>query len=237
MDVTLTWFCRYAEAFVKLEEILKKENFTEINAMLVGPGLYGLMHLSKPNNKKYSWEHVELAAVLERTAKQWNIVVADKSEKVCEAVKQQAEFPVHKNHLESRLQKQYFESITETLGITGNSRAAALLEEPYLAKLPEHMRDRISVAQGDITKPEKFKDSYRKFNLVICHNVIPHIYSRSVEEGKAAKETLAGLLVPGGILSFGSYQEWQLSMDNHWKKQWSINWPLGNAIIVYKKKE
>lgn len=68
------------------------------NALVVGAGLsQGPYNYGLPcdwSQKEYSWEYLEVAAVLMRLGKPWKLTVVDKSPEVCEAVRKQERVPV-----------------------------------------------------------------------------------------------------------------------------------------------
>jgi len=225
MGSGLTWFARHSKAYLRLEEILSDKIDDNINALVVGAGFdYASSQpwsLGKYPFGKYSWEPVEVEIRLEGLGKTSSLMVVDISEEVCEALKKQDElvlpdeisgipegeqyiknFLEHLNDVQELDMELLSRQLSEEIGFGHFYTFPKDLIRIYRGKIPEKIRQKINVVQGDIADREQWIDHIGKFNFISCHQVLYQI-----EGGQeAAMAILRDLLTPRGILSYSGSQ-------------------------------
>ena len=197
---TQTNFGRNKEKLSCLEEAITGAGFDEHRALIIGAGLNVLPYtrwlesaILKNNpelQRPYSWEMIELAAILEKQAKPWTITVVDNSSEVCTAVNQQAIVLVDDFYsLNDPAMTDYARKFLASVGIRGNDDTKmeainkALESRKVVNRLsifkrveiPSHVRDRIQVIQGSMVNLSKSLPT--AYNVAICLNVMMHIPS------------------------------------------------------------
>ena len=211
-----THFGRHSETYMKLEEILRKEEQGKINAMLIGAGWAKPSPIREWNRPPphYSWEYVELAIILDNIRKPWHFIrkpwhltVADYSAEICEEADAQRELIIDNHHLineeEHKDFKKTLKRLEDVTRISGNHPVLSGMrisswDSIYLARIPENLIRNISVMQADLTNAEEFQGG--TYDLVTCHYVMGFV---SREKHEDTKRTLSQLLAPRGILSIG----------------------------------
>ena len=162
---TFTYFGRHDRAFNMLEPILMQRNSSKVNAAIIGAGFaiprpYKRLGLEP---KQQSWEYVELATLLNRLGIDWELTIIEENEEVCAEIQEQREVLID-DMTDTVNNSQYSQKVLAGLGeqtMLNNDEFQKLLgggTPPYpftqiqTAEIPNSIRDRITVVQGDLTK-------------------------------------------------------------------------------------
>lgn len=222
---TETYFGRHHEELGCLEEAIAHAGFDEHHALIIGAGLDFLPYAGKwmegtplQNNRglrrAYSWETLEVAAILERRGKPWDITVVDNSADVCAALRQQNELIADSFYtLKEPENTDYVKRFLAAFGISANDDAEmkainkALKSESVgnrlsvfkKVEIPQHIKDRIQIVHGSIINiGAKLPKSY---NLGVCFNVMMYVPSGFEP---LASESVRQAVTEGGIVAIDS---------------------------------
>lgn len=215
-DETFTSFARYAEELSHLERVLNEADLPRHDALIVGAGLVKLrpesyelqaaeLQLETKLNelqlsREYSYEYLEIAAILARQRKPWSITVVDKSPDVCESVKAQEEVIIRlPRFIASGSFFNYVEKFLSTMG--GSIAPISELSDPadnfYAAKVPQSVRQAITVVCGQAKEMEALLPPGKTYDVITFLNVHIHM---SFEDGRAALAGMGRLLSKEGIM-------------------------------------
>jgi len=215
----MTHFARRTNAFLRLEEILSGGNYERINALLIGAG-WDYAIRDRDLFGRFSWEPIEVALLLDRIGKPSALIVADKSEEVCEALRRQDELVLVDNISLVPEGRQYLDKVLQGLENVSEIDLKQYAEETgdryllhpsygirgiYRARIPEKIKQNMNIVQKSLSDQEQWESDYGKFNFVLCHQVIlPSTLKMSSEEKKVAVRVLERFVASGGILSYAS---------------------------------
>ncbi len=175
---TATWFGRSRKELDELAAALSRSGFSEHNALHIGPGY------SSTDNCSY--EPVELAAALERAKKPWKLTVMDYNPDVCRRITTQEKLPI--DHVMASTFPDYVTRFLDSMGRAGNT-------VPNEVIIPHRFRERMTVAEGDLTKPQTFPSGI--YNVLVGLNVF---YYLPPAEKTRAVDALASKMPTGGVL-------------------------------------
>lgn len=196
--LTQTHFGRHYRKLNCLEEALKEASFHQHSALVIGAGLHTPLFLlnledtpleNDPNlQKPYSWEPVELAAVLERLGKPYNITVVDSSQEVCEALAQQQSIVIDDCSAPNdagfadyamrflatfgimSADKEKMEAINNAIPIRHVADRLKIFKK---VEIPQQFRDRIEVVAGSVANLARIK--LQQYNVITCFNVMMYV--------------------------------------------------------------
>lgn len=208
---TVTYFGRNSTELDDLEQLLKEAELPKHDALVIGAGLYPLFcnYGVKPGSewwqRRYSWEYLEVAAILMRLEKPWTVTVIDASRKVHEAVQRQKTVVID----DFKVKTEYAKKFLSTFGVNGNDEIKMeAVNNGLQAKnvknrltvfkvldIPESVRKHITVVHGNVeNSPEIIRN--RRFGIVTMFNT-----SRYVTDNSSMAYTLDEVVAEGGILA------------------------------------
>mgnify|MGYP001571496996 CR=1 FL=1 len=191
-----THFGRHEETLGDLETLLLGYELPQHSALVVGVGLDQLPVFEWLQNdvkakqpfwlqQKYSWEYLEVAAVLERLGKPWTLTVVDSSPEVCEAVQRQEVIVIDDAYGKSGYAKRFL----ETLGVGGyddkmlrtvstaleSSKILNRVEVCNEVNIPSAIREKITVICGGIQNLGELALLHDIYDVITVFNVFQHI--------------------------------------------------------------
>ncbi len=197
---TQTSFGRNHEKLEFLEYAIASSNFDEHHALVIGAGLSRLPFYNKlkgtpleddPDMRKpYSWEVVEVAAILERQRKPYTVTVLDNSPEVREALMWQDSVAVHGYSGKKAATEAYARKFLATLDASDNDDAMMEAINSALhpnnngenelsffrkAAIPQRMKERIKAIAGSVVSPEGKLP--RTCNIATCMNIMLYVPS------------------------------------------------------------
>ncbi len=214
-----TNFGRHEEALEDLEALLRGCELPQHNALVVGAGLDNLpvfkwlpdsIKAEQPLwlQKQYSWEYLEVAAVLERLGKPWTITVVDSSAEVCEALKRQEnaviDDPYGQNEYAKRFLaafgvKSYDEEDVKLINAAlkkGNiSNRVTIVKRLYISSV---IRERIAIVNGSVQELGGLALPYESYDVITCFNVYQHI---KYSDETCAMSALSRRLAKDGVIA------------------------------------
>lgn len=218
---TYTDFGRHHQKLRCLEEAVAQAAFDGHNALIVGAGLYSLTFsswlkgTSLENNpglqRPYSWEVMEVAAILERQGKPWTITVVDDSAKVCAALAQQESVIIHDFYsLMDSSTTDYARSFLAAIGVSGNDDTVMeAINKAFQSQnvgnrlsvfkkvvIPPQIKDRIKVVHGSITDLSSGLSGVH--NVATCFNVMMYVPAGFRD---SAAQSLNHAIAEGGIVA------------------------------------
>jgi hypothetical protein len=186
--ITYTEFGRNHQEIEGMRTHLRRAEFPEHNALIVGAGLemQGLfldMARARSNinwiNTKYSWEYLEIASFLMWLGKPWTLTVVDSSHEVVEAIKMQRRVAIagYGPSIDPARTFLYSfgikDSDEETLGELNSVNSRLVNFEVFnWLDVPDSIVNRINVIEGrvediDITVPQGHYQVVSMFNTSI----------------------------------------------------------------------
>ena len=192
-----TGFGRHYEALEDLAALLQESKLPQHNALVVGAGLdqLNVFRLLSDNikakqplwlQKKYSWEYLEVAAVLERLGKPWTLTVVDASPEVCEAVQRQEEVVIESGYDGLQYAKMFLAALGTNACVKEELRVAnsALESSRILYSLavcsniyiPSAIRERIEIINGSAQNLDDLALPHERYDAIIALNVFLHIH-------------------------------------------------------------
>jgi len=190
-----SWFGRSRKELDELVAALSEARLTEHNVLNIGPGC---------SVDDYCFEPIELSAALDCAKKPWKITVMDYNPHVCNRLMTQETLPI--NRLMVRGFLDYVEMFLGSLGYDGK-------DIPDKITIPQKFRERMTVVQCDLSKPESFPNG--DYNVIVALNVL---YYLSPAAKTSAINALASKMPSGGVLLS------DFTIDNRFKLLKLIPW-------------
>lgn len=186
---TATQFGRNGKELEALVEMLARSGQPKHDALLIGAGWHDYVNCS--------YEPFELAAALKRAGKPWALTVMDYNPAVCEGLRNQDtlvinNFLLHLYCGSTGYAERFFAAVDADVSEWFYARSEHKVE----VKIPPAMRERISVVQGDLTRPETFPRG--PYNVVASFNTL--FYLDDPVKKKVAVDTLSSKMAEGGIV-------------------------------------
>ncbi len=189
------------------------------NALIIGAGLYPLplvCNLDDASHKypwileEYSWEYLEVAAMLIRLGKQWTMTVLDRSPEVCSSIKRQRRLAIANCYAE--ISDEYLNQFLATFGITKSDEAAmravnAELESKGIANrftliatmdIPDEVLKRTTVINGRAERLNELRLPHRQYDVITMLNTFRHLTLQgkwNAEEALKARCGNAGIIL------------------------------------------
>lgn len=218
---TMTHFGRHMEIFTELQKRIQKKE-TPLEGLVIGAGLSSdalfSLTCAVGGERAYSWEPLELLAVLRRAQEDSSIDVMDISQEVCHAVADQKVVPVHdfwgtRNEYIQNILSQFSyegmdpEEINQALGkasVCNRVTCAAMVDMPEPKRvfsddilLPRMRR------QYDVVTLLAFSSAERNGNAVY-----KNVSALVKKEGFLLASSGNGLLSPEGFERYGLERVW-----------------------------
>lgn len=186
---TATQFGRNGKELEALVETLAHSCQPRHDALLIGAGWR--------EDINCSYEPFELAAALKRAGKPWTLTVMDYNPAVCEGVRNQDmlvinNFLLHLYCGSTGYAKRFFAAVDADVSEQFYARS----EHKVAVKISPAIKERISVVQGDLARPETFPSG--PFNVVTSFNAL--MYVNDPVKRQLALDTLNSKVADGGLV-------------------------------------
>lgn len=183
---TATWFGRSRNELKALMEALAESNTPNYKTLQIGPGYSTI--------DKICYEPIELSASLQQLKKPWSLTIMDYNPEVCDCIRKQTRLIINNSTVPCDSLEglaDYTRRFLATLGTTSNETHGVAV------KIPSEIRERISVVEGDLTKPETFPNGV--YDVIVILNVFYYVPKGS-EQKQVAVNTLYSKVADGGMV-------------------------------------
>ena len=197
-----------------MESLLRTSGLQQHNALVIGAGLashpmFYWLELSPEHQLfqgQYSFEYLEIAALLTRLGKPWRLTVVDSSSEVCDAVTNQESVVINNLYDQTGYARMFLSTFGAENDKEGMSAINSALESvrttnrPTLFKrleIPRMVRERIKVVNGTAGNLDTLLGN-EQYDVVTCFYVARYMEIAELSEMRTA---LHAIVKQGGVVA------------------------------------